>query len=146
MATTSFPAVTDDGSLQVTARLVVPSSEIEIRVTTSGGPGGQHANRSQTKVVASWSVALSRCLSESQRERLLAAVGPVVRSSASRFRSQSQNRQAALEQLAARVATALVPVTPRRPSKPTAASKRRRLDEKKSRARLKENRRRRSDD
>lgn len=135
-----------DGSLYIRPRLVISADEVELRVTTSGGPGGQHANRALTKVVASFHVASSTSLSEAERAQLLEAVGAVVRSSASRFRSQAQNRSAALEQLAARIARGLVRETPRRPTKPTRASHERRIDEKKLRAKTKEQRRRPSED
>ncbi len=143
---TTSPRVNDDGSLFIRARLTIPSDEIELRVTTSGGPGGQHANRSLTRVVASFRVGTSTVLSPAERELLNEKVGAVVRSSASRFRSQGQNRSAALVQLTAKIATALERPTPRRPTKPTKGSKVRRVDEKKARGRVKEQRRRRIDD
>jgi ribosome-associated protein len=140
------PRTNGDGSLTVQPRLTIPAEEIELRVTTSGGPGGQHANRSLTRVVASFRVASSAVLTEAQKERVDEAYGSVVRSSASRFRSQRQNRDAALEQLAQKLATALTPQTPRRATKPTKGAKIRRVDEKKARGRLKEQRRRPFDD
>lgn len=140
------PRVNDDGSLYIRARLVIPADEVELRVTTSGGPGGQHANRSLTRVVASFRVADSRVLSEADRTLLVEKAGPVVRSSASRFRSQGMNRAASLEQLARRIAEALARPTPRRATKPTRSSKIRRVDEKKARSRLKVQRRRPDDD
>jgi ribosome-associated protein len=143
---TSVPRVNDDGSLFIRARLVIPSDEVELRVTTSGGPGGQHANRSLTRVVASFRVSTSRVLSDADRELLIEKVGTVVRSSAGRFRSQGMNRSAALEQLAARIAEALTRQTPRRATKPTRSSKVRRVDDKKARSRVKERRRRPDDD
>jgi ribosome-associated protein len=81
-------------------------------------------------------------LSEADKQRVSDILGPVVRSSASRFRSQRQNRAAALEQLAEKLATALAPRTPRRATKPTKGAKIRRVDEKKARGRLKVQRRR----
>jgi ribosome-associated protein len=135
----------DDGSLLVGPGLIIPSDEIAMRVTTSGGPGGQHANRSLTRVVVSLEVAASS-LSEADRSRLTDRFGPVVRSSAGRFRSQSANRSAALDQLARRLGDALAPRTPRRATRPTRASTQRRLDEKRARSRVKEQRRRRDDD
>lgn len=140
------PKVNDDGSLFIRSRLVIPADEIELRVTTSGGPGGQHANRSLTRVVASFRVADSLVLSEPDRDLLLEKVGTVVRSSASRFRSQGMNRSAALEQLASRIGVALDRPTPRRATKPTRSSKVRRVDEKKARSRLKVQRRRPDED
>lgn len=140
------PSVNADGSLFIRARLVIPADEVELRVTTSGGPGGQHANRSLTKVVASFRVQDSLVLSAADRALLEEKLGTVVRSSASRFRSQAMNRSAALEQLAARIGAALERPTPRRATKPTRSSKVRRVDEKKARGRLKEQRRRSDDD
>lgn len=140
------PHVLDDGSLHIRSRLVVPANEVVLRVTTSGGPGGQHANRSLTRVVASFHVTTSEVLQESDRSLLLEKVGTVVRSSSSRFRSQGQNRAAALEHLAQKIAAALVRQPPRRASKPTKASKVRRVDDKKARGRVKEQRRRPDED
>jgi ribosome-associated protein len=142
----SAPRVLDDGSLFIRGRLTIPSDEVVLRVTTSGGPGGQHANRSLTRVVASFHVIDSAVLSNADRELLIEKVGPVVRASASRFRSQGQNRGAALEQLTQKIAVALTRQTPRRATKPTKGSKIRRVDDKKARSRVKEQRRRPSDD
>jgi ribosome-associated protein len=140
------PAVNDDGSITLRPRLTIPAEDIELRVTTSGGPGGQHANRSLTRVVVSFRVGESSTLSSADQSRVIDELGPVVRSSASRHRSQKQNRAAALEQLADRLATALAPRTPRRATKPSKGSKIRRVDEKKARGRLKEQRRRPAED
>ncbi len=140
------PRVLDDGSLSVGPRLTIPADEIALRVTTSGGPGGQHANRSLTRVVASFRVADSTALSATQRARVQSVLGDVVRSSAGRFRSQGQNREAALNQLAEKLADALAPTTPRHATKPTRGANERRIEEKKARARLKEQRRRPVDD
>jgi len=137
--------VNDDGSLSITRRLTIPADEIEIRVTTSSGPGGQHANRSLTKVVAVFHVDRSEALSPADKAWLLERMGPVVRASASRLRSQRQNRDAALTQMAVRLATALERPTPRRATKPTRGSKQRRIEDKKARGRLKVQRRDTSD-
>jgi len=139
---TRSPGVNDDGSLYIHARLVIPENEVALRVTTSGGPGGQHANRSLTRVVATFRVADSATLSAQDSAMLHERIGPVVSSSAGRFRSQGQNRTAALEQLAVKVAAALARPTPRRATRPTKGSKVRRVDEKKARSRVKEQRRR----
>lgn len=138
----SWPRVNDNGSLAIRSRVTIPADEIELRVTTSGGPGGQHANRSLTRVVASLRLDESTSLSPGDRERLRVHYGPVVRSSAGRFRSQGQNRQAALEQLAEKLATALAPVKARRATKPTKGSTIRRVEQKKARGQLKVQRRR----
>jgi ribosome-associated protein len=142
----SSPHVLENGSLFIRARLTIPSDEIALRVTTSGGPGGQHANRSLTRVVASFDVNESTVLSHADRDLLLEKIGPVVRSSAGRFRSQAQNRSAALEQLTEKIANALRRLPPRRATKPTKGSKIRRVDDKKARSRVKEQRRRPTED
>jgi ribosome-associated protein len=138
--------VLDNGSLQIRPRLVIPADEIDLRVTTSGGPGGQHANRSLTRVIASFHVQRSETLHDADRELLSERVGAVVRASSSRHRSQAQNRTAALEHLAEKIAQGLERQAPRRASKPTRASKIRRVDDKKARGRVKEQRRRAIDD
>ncbi|MDE3082261.1 MAG: aminoacyl-tRNA hydrolase [Acidobacteriota bacterium] len=132
--------VRDDGSIQV-GRVLVAADDVAIRTTTSSGPGGQHANRSRTRVIATLDIVNAASLGEVDRARLLDELGPVVRTSAGRFRSQGMNRAAALEQLGARLAVALAPVTPRRNTKPTRASRVRRLEDKKARSRLKTQRR-----
>lgn len=136
------PGVNVDGGLHIRSRLDIPAAEIELRATTSGGPGGQHANRSLTRIVASFNVASSVRLTEVDRARLLDAVGSVVRSSAGRHRSQAQNRNAALEQLALKIARALERPTPRRATKPSKGSQVRRVDEKRARSQVKQQRRR----
>jgi ribosome-associated protein len=93
-------------------------------------------------VVASFHVLDSSALTDVEKRRVVDTLGPVVRSSASRFRSQGQNRTAAVEQLGAKLATALAPRTPRRATKPSKGAKIRRVDDKKARGRLKEQRRR----
>ena len=138
--------VRDDGGLVVAPRVTIPAGEVELRVTTSGGPGGQHANRALTRVVATFRVDESAVLRGVDRARLHERFGAVVSSSASRFRSQGQNRSAALEQLATRIADALVPPTPRRATTPSASSRRRRVDEKRARGKIKVQRQRRDDD
>ncbi|NNN08176.1 MAG: aminoacyl-tRNA hydrolase [Acidimicrobiaceae bacterium] len=133
--------VNADGSLHLRARLVIPASEIQLRVTTSGGPGGQHANRSLTKVIASFDVVSSNVLSDGERDLLVERLGTEVRASSSRFRSQSANRAAALESLALKLHSGMLRQTPRRPTRPTRASQTRRVDEKKARSRIKQTRR-----
>ena len=130
----------DDGSIRI-GRVLVAAEDVAIRTTTSSGPGGQHANRSRTRVIATLDIANATSLGDAERRRLLDALGPVVRSGAGRYRSQSMNRAAALDQLGARLAAALAPVIPRRDTKPTRASRERRLEDKKARSRLKSQRR-----
>lgn len=140
--TMSVARVNDDGSLHVRARLTIPAAEVELRVTTSGGPGGQHANRSQTKVIVSFDVTASAVLSDDEREMLLERVGREVRASSSRFRSQSANKAAALDALALKISAGLLRRTPRRATRPTRASQVRRVEKKKARSKIKQARRR----
>jgi ribosome-associated protein len=114
----------------VTSHLAIPLTELTWRFSGSGGPGGQHASTANTRVEVVFDVAGSPSLGPRQRARLLERLGPSVRVVASDERSQARNRDLALQRLAGRLADALRPVTPRRPTRPTAASKRRRLDHK----------------
>jgi ribosome-associated protein len=133
-------------SLHVRRGLDVPLSEITWRATTSGGPGGQHANRTLSRVEVEFDVGASSVLGPRQRQRLLDRIGPVVRASAGESRSQARNRQLALERLASRVADALRVETPRRPTRPTKSSQVRRVEGKRRRAEVKRGRRRPGDD
>jgi len=127
--------------LRVTPTLTIPLAEIEWRATTSGGPGGQHANRAATRVEARFDVVSSPSLTEAQRARLLARIGPEVRVVVGDERSQARNRTLALERLRARLAAALRPVRVRRPTAPSTASVERRLAAKRRRSELKRHRR-----
>jgi ribosome-associated protein len=147
MASRSRPGlVVDEGTgpprerLHVGRSLSIPISEIEWRATTSGGPGGQHANRSYTRVEVRFDVIGSPSLGPRQRARLLERLGPVVRASASEHRSQARNREVALERLVSRLAEGLRVEAPRRPTAPSASSAERRLAEKHSRAAIKRSR------
>ena len=121
--------------------LSIPLSEVDWRATTSGGPGGQHANRTSSRVEVRFDVVRSPSLGPRQRARLLERLGPVVRASASDERSQVRNRRLALDRLARRLADALAVSTPRRPTRPTRSSKERRLQEKRRRSDVKRGRR-----
>lgn len=132
--------------LRVSRSLVIPLEEIQIRATTSGGPGGQHANRSQTRIDVRFDVAESHSLGPIQRSRLLERVGRTVRAGASDERSQSRNRELALKRLAEKLAVALKVDTPRRPVRPTRASVTRRLDDKRRQSERKVSRRRPTDE
>jgi ribosome-associated protein len=127
--------------LRVTSRLVIPWDEIDVRVTTSGGPGGQHANRSLTAVEVRFDVA-SSSIGPTYRERLLQRVGPVVRARASEQRSQSRNRQLAMDRLAARLAAGVAVDPERRPTRPGRGAVERRLDGKRQASERKAARRR----
>jgi ribosome-associated protein len=121
-------------SIQVTQKLAIPLTEVELRFSRSSGPGGQHAQKTETRVEAIFDVASSASLSEAQRARLLARAGPVVRAVAQDERSQWQNREAALERLAAAIRSGIRVERRRRPTTPTSAARERRLEEKRRRA------------
>lgn len=119
----------------------IPVDELEVRADPSGGPGGQHANRSNTRVTVSFDVTTSPSLSDPQRRRLLAKLGPTVVVSVDETRSQARNRELAYERLRARLAAALVRPKSRRPTKPSRAAKERRLEEKRRQSHRKSERR-----
>lgn len=127
-------------ALRVTRGLNVPLEELQWRFTTSGGPGGQHANRSSTRVEVRFDVASSRSLGPRQRARLLDRLGPEVRASAGESRSQARNRVVALERLASRLAEGLRSERRRVPTRPTVSAASRRVDEKRRRGALKRER------
>ena len=110
-----------------------------------GGPGGQHANVTRSRVEVRFDVAASRGLGERSKELLIERLGPVVRAAASDARSQSRNRELALARLAQRLDHALEVPRPRTKTKPTAGSRRRRLDSKRRRGETKRARRRPAD-
>jgi ribosome-associated protein len=128
--------------LRVTRACAIPLDELEWRFTGSGGPGGQHANTSNTKVEVRFDVEGSSSLGPRQRARLLDRLGPVVSAVASDRRSQHQNRELALERLRSRLAAALKVQAPRVPSGPSRAAQQRRVDEKRRRGQTKVRRRR----
>jgi len=128
--------------LRITRTCVIASEELEWRFSSSGGPGGQHANTSNTKVEVRFDVESSPSLGPRQRARLLERLGPVVRVTASERRSQHQNRELALERLKARLAAALHVEAKRYSTKPSRAAKKRRVDEKRHHGDIKRNRRR----
>jgi ribosome-associated protein len=131
----------DGESIRVTPRLAIPLSEVELRFSRSSGPGGQHAQKTETRVEALFDVEASQTLTEGQRERLRARAGPVVRAVAQDERSQSRNRELALERLAAAIAEGVKVTRKRRPTAPTAAARERRLEAKKRHAETKRLRR-----
>ncbi len=138
---------TDDGALAVNARVSIPAAELEIRATRAGGPGGQHVNKTSTRVEVVWRMAESAALSEAQRERLRAVLASrldsrgALRVVAADTRSQSRNRELALERLASVVRAALVIPKVRRPTKPSRAAQARRVETKKRRSARKRDRR-----
>jgi ribosome-associated protein len=130
----------EHGVLRVSRSCAIPLDELEWRFTSSGGPGGQHANRSNTRAEVRFDVAASPSLSEVHRARLVERLGPVVRVVADDERSQLRNRELALERLRARLAEALRVERTRRPTAPTRASRERRLETKRRRGETKKGR------
>lgn len=130
-----------DDDLVVGRGLVVPAVELEERFSTSGGPGGQHANRTRSRVELRFDIAGSPTLSEHQRHRLTQRFGDEVRVVADDERSQLRNRALARERLAGRMSAALAPARSRRPTRPTRGSKLRRIEAKKRRGETKRGRR-----
>lgn len=128
--------------LRIDERLSLPLGEIELRASRSSGPGGQHANVTASRVEAVFDVEASGSLDEAQRARLLERLGPLVTAVAQDARSQTRNRELALERLAAKIAGGLRVPRRRRPTKPTRASRRRRLEQKRQAAEKKRSRRR----
>jgi ribosome-associated protein len=131
----------DGESIRVTPRLAIPLSEVELRFSRSSGPGGQHAQKSETRVEAVFDVVGSEALSDAQKRRLAARIGPVVRAVAQDERSQWRNRELALERLAAAIAEGVKVERKRRATTPTREARERRLEAKKRRAETKRLRR-----
>lgn len=123
--------------LLVSRNLIIPSDELDWRFSSSGGPGGQHANTSNTKVMLSWSPRDSAVLTEAQRTRLVDRLGTVVRVVVDDERSQARNRDIALERLREKLSAALQVRKRRRPTAPTSGAVERRLEEKRRRSQLK---------
>jgi ribosome-associated protein len=121
-------------SIQVTRSVTLPRSEIDYRFSRSSGPGGQHAQKSDTRVEASFDVEASSALSEAQKRRVVAKAGPVLRAIAQDERSQWRNRELATERIVVALRQALKVERRRRPTKPTKASRERRLEQKRRRS------------
>ncbi len=128
-------------ALRVTRSVVLPLDEVEFRVSRSSGPGGQHANTSETRVEARLDVEASSALTEAQKRRVVARAGPVLRAVAQDERSQLRNRELALERLVERLREALKVERRRVPTAPTAAARARRRAEKERRSAVKRLRR-----
>jgi ribosome-associated protein len=137
--------VTED--LPIDATLVIPGDELLVRASRSGGPGGQHVNTTSSRIELRWDISASRALDEDRRALLLARLASrlttdgVLVLHASEHRSQLRNREAALGRLRTLVTEALTVAEQRRPTRPSRAARRRRLDAKRSRADLKQLRR-----
>ena len=126
--------------LRIDDRLALPLAEIELRASRSSGPGGQHANVTASRVEAVFDVEGSHALDEAQRARLLERLGPVVTAVAQDARGQSRNRELALQRLAEKIAAGLRVQRKRRPTRPSRASKQRRLEQKRRTAEKKRGR------
>lgn len=133
-------------TLPIRPGVAIPLTEIELRTSRSSGPGGQHANVTASRVEAVFDVHASSTLTEAQQARIAARLGPRVTASAQDTRSQLRNRELALERLADRLAAALEVARPRHKTRPTATSRRKRLDSKRRRGDTKQGRRRPSTD
>ena len=120
-------------SIRVTRSVAVPLAEIELQVSRSSGPGGQHAQKSETRVVAVFDVEASSALTAAQKRRVVAKAGPVLRAVAQDERSQARNRELAVERLCETLRGALRVERRRVPTRPSAAAKARRVEEKKRR-------------
>jgi ribosome-associated protein len=131
----------DADSIRVTRSVLLPLREIELEFSRSSGPGGQHAQKSETRVVAVLDVESSAALTETQKRRVVACAGPVLRAVAQDERSQARNRELAVERLVAQLREALRVERKRVPTKPSAAARERRLQEKKRRGQTKRLRR-----
>lgn len=123
--------------IEINAALVIPDHELDWKFTTSGGPGGQHANRSSTRVQLSWAIAESTALPDSLHTKLVARLGPVVRVDVDDHRSQLRNKDLAAERLGHKVRSALVEKRKRKPTKPSKGAQRRRLEGKKRKSETK---------
>jgi ribosome-associated protein len=128
-------------SIRVTRSVTVPLSEIEIRVSRSSGPGGQHAQKSSTRAEAIFDVEASTALTETQKRRVVGKAGAVLRAVSQDERSQLRNRELAVDRLIEKLRAALAVPRRRVPTTPGAAARERRLEEKRRRARTKRLRR-----
>ena len=121
----------------MTRTVVLPLAEVAFRTSRSSGPGGQHAQKTETRVEAVFDVERSAALSDAQKRRVVNRAGPVLRAVAQDERSQARNRELALERLLTQLREALRVPRKRRLTKPSQAAVERRLDEKRRRSRLK---------
>jgi ribosome-associated protein len=133
-------------TLRIRDGLSLPLSEIELRASRSSGPGGQHANVTASRIEATFDVRASAVLTDAQKARITAKLGARVTAVAQDARSQARNRELALERLAQRLAAALHVPRPRTKTRPTASSRRARLEGTRRRAETKRGRRRPTDE
>jgi ribosome-associated protein len=132
--------------IQLRPGTAIPLREIKIRASRSSGPGGQHANTTASRIEATFDVAASTALSEEQKRRIIARLGPRVVAVAQDERGQARNRELAVERLTQRLAVALTPRRSRRATRPTRSSVTRRLAGKRRQSERKRDRRRPGDD
>ena len=130
-----------DGMVRVSPSLSVPMSELQLRFGPSGGPGGQHANKVNTRVELRFDISGSPSLGPRQRARLLERIGPELRLVVDDERSQIRNRQLAVERFRRRMADALHVEKARRPTRPSRGAKERRLAAKRQLSERKRSRR-----
>jgi ribosome-associated protein len=135
------PPADDEGVVRVTSSLRIPLSELQFRFGPSGGPGGQHANKVNTRVELRFDVAGSPALGPNQRARLIERIGPELRVVVDDERSQIRNRQLAVERFRERMAAGLHIEKPRRPTHPSRGAKERRLTAKRQQSERKRSRR-----
>ena len=128
-------------SIRVTRSVSIPRSEIELRFSRSSGPGGQHAQKTETRAEAIFDVERSVGLTDAQKRRVIGKTGPVLRAVAQDERSQWRNRELATERLVEGLREALKVKRKRRPTRPTAAAERRRREQKRRRSETKRLRR-----
>jgi ribosome-associated protein len=131
-----------EDAIRITRSVSLPLSEIELRYSRSSGPGGQHAQKTETRAEAVFDIEASETLSETQKRRVIGKVGPVLRAVAQDERSRLRNRDLALERLAGQLREALRVRRPRVPTTPSPQARERRLEEKKRRGTVKRQRRR----
>jgi ribosome-associated protein len=131
----------ESDAIRVTRSVAIPRSEIELRFSRSSGPGGQHAQKSDTRVDARFDVLASTALTDGQKRRVVARAGPVLRAVAQDERSQWRNRELAVERLVESLREALRVERRRVATKPSARARERRLEAKRRRSELKRQRR-----
>lgn len=138
--------------IRINRNLEIPEHELEFRFTPSGGPGGQHANKAATRVELVWNVAGSPSLGPRQRQRLMGVLRNRIdgngnlRLASDRQRSQMQNRHDVVDRFQQLIRRSLVPPKKRVGTKPSKASKEKRLEQKKRRSDIKKNRKVQLDD
>jgi ribosome-associated protein len=146
------PALAAENLLEVNESLSIPRSELDVRVSRSSGAGGQHVNKTSSRVEIFWNVSTSRALTDEQRNRLLEKLASrlttegSIRIVASDMRSQTRNRELAEERLVETLRRSLIVPKKRRPTRPTRASKEARLESKKRQSHKKSERRKKSFD